>query len=126
CAMVSRCEIVYPRSNLITGPAEYLEPLLLGALGLGRIVEAPMKVVRSTRKDRAGFARSVANSNDVIESFTGHLINRLRALLSNIYSHFGHHPNCQWVNPRRIGSSAFGLELVAGKLAQEPFGHLAP
>jgi len=46
-------------------------------------------------------------------------------LTADVDPGLGHDSNRHWIDPRRIYSGACGVELMAGKRAQQAFGHLA-
>ena len=67
-----------PKRQLLAGPGKGSPLLLVCALHLGWVVEAPVEGVLGTRKDRTRLARPVAHSDDVVELIIGKLLNRLR------------------------------------------------
>ena len=68
-----------PLVELQVGLLECRQPLGVGALDLGRVLEAPVERVATAREDGARLTRPVADGDDVVERLAEELLDRLAA-----------------------------------------------
>src|SRR5947209_2293156 len=85
-----------------------------------------MQSLRRAHENRAAFLGVVADRDDVIEPLTVELIHMLRAMAAYVDAQLTHGGYRFRPHSAGLRAGALDLELIAGIMPQQPFGHLAP
>jgi len=113
-------------ADLIAHPAKQSEALLFAAFERGGVFERAMKCEGCSGKQRAVVFRVIANREDVIEVLVLELANVLGAVAGDIDAQLAHNGDCLRAKMAWFGSCAGYFEPIAGEVAQEALGYLAP
>ncbi len=112
--------------NLIPDPAEFVENLLLGALGMSGIIETPMETGHLTGIHWADLVGVTANGDDDIDPARQELIHVLGGMSRDIHAGLSHDLDRKGMHITRwLRARAEDLGRLADRGAQKPFGHMA-
>lgn len=112
--------------DLISDPTEFVKNLLLGALGMGWVVEPPMEAGDLAGVGRADLVGVTADGDDDIDPAGQELVHVLRGMGGDIHPGLGHDLDRKGVHiARRLGACAEDLGCIPDRDPQETFGHMA-
>ena len=121
-----QCQNVRP--DLIPHTPVVIEPFLLGTgvPGEGRgIIEPVTNHLRSAQVYRTPFVGVTANRHDILIFGVPEVLQRLTALLLNIYADLAHDGNGMRIQPPGLVSRRTRFEEISPQKAGKPFRHLA-
>jgi hypothetical protein len=112
--------------DLVPDPAEFVEDLLLGALGMSGVIEAPMEAGHLTGIHRADLVGVTANGDDDIDPARQELIHVLRGMSGDIHASLSHDLDRKGMHvARRLRARAEDLGRIGDRRAQEALCHMA-
>lgn len=118
-------KLAQPLAQFISGISKCVEPGFVIALDCCRIFYAPVNPMRCARKHRTALVRVITNRNYKVKSLSYKLVDRLRAMLRNVYPDFFHYFDSFGPNLSGRYTGAGHFDPIAGNFAQQPFRHLA-
>jgi hypothetical protein len=111
--------------DLVADAAEDGELLLVGAFGVGGIVERPMVAIQLTGENRADLIGLAADGDDGLDISPEKFIEMLRAMRRDVDARLVHRLDSEWMHVARgLRSGAGDIDQVAGEFAQPAFGEM--
>ena len=112
--------------DLVPDPAEFVEDLLLGALGVGGVIEAPMETGHLSGIHRADLVGITADGDDDVDPARQELVHVLGGVRGDIHAGLSHDLDRKgmhiagWLRTR-----AKNISRIADRRTQEALGHMA-
>ena len=111
--------------DLVPDPAEFVEDLLLGALGMSGVIEAPMEAGHLAGIHRADLVGVTANGDDHVDPARQELVHVLRGMGGDIHAGLSHNLDRKGMHIARwLRARAEDLGRTADRRAEEPFSHM--
>jgi hypothetical protein len=113
-------------AKLIANAPKSRQPILVGSLHSGGVIETPMDAQGVGGENGAALSGLVADGNHKVKRLPGELVHRFRPLAGDINPDFTHCGDGFRANGARLCAGARNLKRSASIVPKQPFRHLAP
>ena len=112
--------------DFIPDPAEFVENLLLGALGMSGVIETPMEASHLTGIHRTELVGVTADGDDHVDPPRQELIHVLGGMGGDIHASLGHDLDRKGMHiARGLRARAEDLGCITNRRTQKALGHMA-